>query len=308
MLDGYSRVQMIVAAVLAGLAIAGWGVALAVMARSGGLGDKLASAEAELARQSARIIEAEETLERERAAAGSLDAITRRIEAARTDLATVTSRLTAGREERADLAVRAEASKAELARLAPRVVAAREELAGLMPQLEGAKARLSQLRNQIAQQQLSTTGGKSEPDLAQRAKKVTGTASTGGGAVSKQVAAEAARVATARPAPAKTPAPPDAKARFELLDENGDGGIDRQEFNFKKVRLLNLVDANRDGYLTSDETALSREAFKRFDRDADGRISQLEFVDARLFEAVDENNDGVVTYEEFKQLLKTSGQ
>ena len=301
MLDGYSRVQMIVAAVLAGLAIAGWGVALALMVRSAGLEDKLATVEADLATRSAKISEIEETLVRERAAAGSLDAITQRIEAARTELATVTSRLTAGREEQAGLAAQAEASKAELGRLAPRVAAAREELAGLMPQLEGAGARLSQLRNQIAQQQLSATGGKSEPDLAQRAEKVTGTESAGGGAVSKQVAA-------ARPAPAKTPAPPDAKARFELLDENGDGRIDRQEFRFKKVRLLNLADANRDGYLTTDETALSSEAFKQFDRDADGRISQLEFVDARLFEAVDENHDGLVTYEEFKILLRTAGQ
>ena len=133
MLERYPSAHKIVAAVVVGVAIAGWVVALVFMVRSAGLGDTLASAEADLARRSARISEVEETLERERAAAGSLDAITQRIEAARTELATVTSRQTAGREEQASLAAQAEAFKAELATLAPRVAAAREELAAPTP-------------------------------------------------------------------------------------------------------------------------------------------------------------------------------
>ena len=53
---------------------------------------------------------------------------------------------------------------------------------------------------------------------------------------------------------------------------------------------------------------MSKETFKEFDRDADGKISQLEFIDARVFDAVDKNRDGSVTYEELERILRTAGQ
>lgn len=288
MLEGISRTQKIVAAV----AIVGWAAAIVFMVRSTGLGEELATAEAELAAQAGKIGETEDALTRERAAAGDLTAITGQLEVARKELVTVTSQLAADRKEQVALAAQAQASEAELAKLTPRVAAAREELAVVTPRLADAKARLSQLRYEIAQQKLARTGVQAAPPRTPSAKAETGTKP----------------VASARPAKQKTPARPDARGRFEFVDENRDGRIDRQEFNFKKILFLNWVDANDDGYLTMDETVLSEATFKQFDRDADGKVSQLEFIDARMFDAVDKNRDGFVTYEEFERILRTAGQ
>ncbi len=288
MLAGLSRIQKIAAAVVAGVAIAGWATAIVFMVRSAGLGEELATMEAELAAQAGRISEIEDALTRERAAAGNLPAITKQIEVARKELVTVTSQLAADRKEQVALAAQAQASEAELAKLMPRVAAARDELAVVTPRLADAKARLSQLRYEIAQQQIALTA----PPRTESAKAETGTKP----------------VASARPAKQKSRARPDARGRFEFVDENGDGRIDRQEFNFKKVRLLDWVDANNDGYLTMDETVFSEETFKQFDRDGDGKLSQLEFIGARIFDAIDKNRDGSVTYEELERILRTAGQ
>ncbi len=137
MLEGISKTQKIIAVVVAGIAIAGWATAIVFMVRSAGLGEELATAEAELAARAGRISEIEDALKRERAAAGSLTAITKQIEVARKELITVTSQLAAGRKEQVALAAQAQASEAELAKLTPRVAAAREELAVLTPQLGG---------------------------------------------------------------------------------------------------------------------------------------------------------------------------
>ncbi len=288
MLAGFSKTQKIVAAV----AIAGWAAAIVFMVRSAGLGEELATMEAELAAQAGKISEIEDAQTRERAAAGNLSALTKQIEVARKELVTVTSQQAADRKEQVALAAQAQASEAEFAKLMPRVAAARDELAVVTPRLADAKARLSQLRHEIAQQQLARTGARSAPPRTQSAKAETGTKP----------------VASARPAKQKTPARPDARSRFEFVDENGDGRIDRQEFNFKKVRLLDWVDANNDGYLTMDETVFSEATFKHFDRDGDGKLSQLEFIGARIFDAIDKNRDGSVTYEELERILRTAGQ
>ncbi len=140
MLEGLSKTQKFIAVVVAGIAIAGWATAIVFMVRSPGLGEELATAEAELAARAGRISEIEDALKRERAAAGSLTAITNQIEVARKELITVTSQLAAGRKEQVALAAQAQASEAELAKLTPRVAAAREELeelAVLTPQLGG---------------------------------------------------------------------------------------------------------------------------------------------------------------------------
>ncbi len=303
MLAGLSRIQKIAAAVVAGVAIVGWATAIVFIVRSAGLGENLATAEAELAAQAGKISEIEDALVGERAAAGSLTAIIKQIEGARKELITVTSQLAAGRKEQVALAAQAQASEAELAKLTPRVAAAREDLAVLTPQLADAKARLSQVRHEIAQQQIARTGARPAPPRTQSAKRETGTKPVAAARPAKNKP-----VAAARPAKKKTPARPDARRRFEFVDENGDGRIDRQEFNIKKVLFLDWVDAKKDGYLTMDETVMSEATFKQFDRDGDGKISQFEFIDARMFEAVDKNRDGFVTYEEFERILRTAGQ
>jgi len=292
MLGGLTRTQKIVGAVVAGLAIIGWATAIAFMVRSAGLQDEVAKATAEWAAQAGKISEIEGILERERAAAGSLAAVSKQVEAARTELVTVTTQLADDRREQVALAAQAQASAAELSKLTPRVAAAREELAALNPQLADARSRLSQLRNEIAQQQAAKAAAQPTISRSRPAERESG---------SKPVAG-------ARPPNKQTAALPDPAKRFEFVDENGDGRIDRQEFNVRKVQLLDLVDANGDGYLTMDETAISEAAFKRFDGDGDGKVSQLEFIDARLFEAVDTDHDGLVTYEELGRILRSAAQ
>ncbi len=65
MLAGLSRIQKIAAAVVAGVAIAGWATAIVFMVRSGGRGEELATMEAELAAQAGRISEIADALTRE---------------------------------------------------------------------------------------------------------------------------------------------------------------------------------------------------------------------------------------------------
>ena len=100
----------------------------------------------------------------------------------------------------------------------------------------------------------------------------------------------------------------DARRRFRKIDQNHDDKIDRLDLRLKKVSFLSLIDVNRDGYLTIDETLLSPDIFKRFDPDGDGKISSFEFVDAPAFTAIDANRDEFITFEEYLQFLRISTQ
>ena len=119
----------------------------------------------------------------------------------------------------------------------------------------------------------------------------------------------------ARPAePTSTAAPEtadpvaEARRRFQTIDKNGDERIDRVEFRLASVRALDLIDINRDGYVTIDETLLAQEAFERFDTNGDGRISALEFVNADTLRAIDSDGDGVVTLDEYLDLVRASAR
>ncbi len=124
-------------------------------------------------------------------------------------------------------------------------------------------------------------------------------------------AAKPAAVA-ALPKPA-APSPPEGltaaevKARFDRLDENGDGKISRTEFNLGKIMLLSLADSDGDGFVSFEETAMSADFLKQFDADGDGKLSEIEFVDAvtKAFKVADENRDRFVTYDELTKILRT---
>jgi Ca2+-binding EF-hand superfamily protein len=100
----------------------------------------------------------------------------------------------------------------------------------------------------------------------------------------------------------------DARRRFRKVDQNRDDKIDRVELRLRKVAFLSLIDVNRDGYLTIDETLLSPDVFKRFDSDGDGKISSFEFVDAPTFTAIDADRDEFVTIEEYLRFLRIPPQ
>ncbi len=67
---------------------------------------------------------------------------------------------------------------------------------------------------------------------------------------------------------------------------------------------MGLIDANNDGFITRDETLLSPEQFELFEFDGDGKISAIEFVDARTFRTIDINQQGYITFEEFLTFIQ----
>lgn len=93
---------------------------------------------------------------------------------------------------------------------------------------------------------------------------------------------------------------------FARFDKNGDGTIDRTEFDLNKVLVIVAFDKNRNDHLDADEIMMSAENFTAMDQDGDGKISGFEFVESDLgkFEAIDADGDGLVTKEEFRAYVE----
>jgi Ca2+-binding EF-hand superfamily protein len=96
----------------------------------------------------------------------------------------------------------------------------------------------------------------------------------------------------------------DLRAIFVLLDENGDGVIDRQEFQRRKTEVF-FLRLPQQAEVTSVEladTQLTPEAFRDADINGDGKLSGSEFIQARFaqFETYDTNHDQKITFEEFE--------
>lgn len=121
------------------------------------------------------------------------------------------------------------------------------------------------------------------------------------------VATAAVLLAVAYPiGPSRAQAPSDPDEIFDLFDGNGDGRIDRTEFDIKKIQVISAFDANRDDNLDRDEVRISDEVFHAADRDGDGLISGYEFTQSPLgeFEAFDADGDGMITREEFRAFVE----
>ena len=100
--------------------------------------------------------------------------------------------------------------------------------------------------------------------------------------------------------------PGDPNEIFDMFDTNGDGAIDRTEFDVNKIQVISVFDANRNGQLERDETRMSEETFRAIDQDGDGAISGYEFIESPLgkFEAFDTDGDGLITREEFRAVVE----
>ena len=94
---------------------------------------------------------------------------------------------------------------------------------------------------------------------------------------------------------------------FDILDENRDGMIRREEFLRKKTEIFYraLTDLDRDQRLNPGELNLTPEAFTDADLNRDGKLSGAEFVQARFmqFEAIDANGDQEIALEEFRTFM-----
>jgi Ca2+-binding EF-hand superfamily protein len=96
----------------------------------------------------------------------------------------------------------------------------------------------------------------------------------------------------------------DPRATFDVLDENGDGVVNRQEFQRRKTEVffLRLPRLSEDTSVELADTQLSPEAFREADINGDGKLSGSEFIQASFaqFETYDANHDQKITFEEFE--------
>ena len=100
----------------------------------------------------------------------------------------------------------------------------------------------------------------------------------------------------------------DSREIFEILDEDGNGLVRREEFLRTKIEVFYraLENVDQDQRLSPEDINLTPEAFADADLNGDGMISGAEFVQARFtqFEAIDASGDQEITFEEFREFIQ----
>jgi hypothetical protein len=100
----------------------------------------------------------------------------------------------------------------------------------------------------------------------------------------------------------------DIREIVEILDENGDGLVDRDEFLRQKTVIFSraISDRRPDQGVSPEEINITSEAFAAADLNDDGKLSGGEFVQAPFtrFEAIDANSDQKITFEELRDFLQ----
>jgi Ca2+-binding EF-hand superfamily protein len=103
------------------------------------------------------------------------------------------------------------------------------------------------------------------------------------------------------PSLAQTPSSGTLREWFQRNDRNGDGKLDRGEFQEAVVEGFYFRDKNKDGYLSIEELqGSSPEAIKAASRSHASRLTLDEYVNALFkdFAAADTDGDGTLTLEE----------
>ena len=93
-------------------------------------------------------------------------------------------------------------------------------------------------------------------------------------------------------------ADPTLEDAYRSADRNGDGLLDRREFQQRMVDVFFMSDRDKNGKLEPSELpAASSEVFARADTNGGGQLELAEFLDARAmdFEAADTDGDGALS-------------
>jgi len=101
---------------------------------------------------------------------------------------------------------------------------------------------------------------------------------------------------------------PDWREGFRIHDKNGDGRIDRAEFQNWIVDGFYFRDQGRKGYLVQADLqgTASPEVFKAINRKGDGKLTLGEYLNALFqdFAAIDVNQNGAITAQEIETYIK----
>lgn len=273
--------------ILAVAAVAGWAVAFVFFDKSGDLVGKLETSEAERAKLAEDLESARKDLGKYTESAGRLDEIGEEVRAAEDQVAALEGMRQAARKELAAVRNEAEAGKAALATVES--------------ELRERKAEVGEIEQEIERAEIELTHLHAEAGELRRMAEPAET----GQLVERQPQTQAASEVEPRVAePNQTDRIAEAKRRFQIVDQNGDGELAKFEFRLNSIKLLGVIDANQDGFVTRDETFLSPEQFELFEFNGDGKISPLEFVDERTFRNIDADKQGSITFEEYMTFVQ----
>jgi Ca2+-binding EF-hand superfamily protein len=109
-------------------------------------------------------------------------------------------------------------------------------------------------------------------------------------------------------AEAQTTFRPDWKERFRAHDANGDGRIDRAEFQGWMAEVFFQRDQGKKGYLTLEDVrgSMTPEVFKAMNQRADGKLGLAEFLNALFedFRAIDAGHQGSITVDQIEAYVR----
>lgn len=102
----------------------------------------------------------------------------------------------------------------------------------------------------------------------------------------------------------------DWREGFRAHDRNGDGRIDRAEFQAWVVEGFYFRDQGHKGYLVPEDLkGTSPERFKAMNRKGDGKLTMAEALNALFqdFAAIDADQNGTITMEQIEAYIKRTG-
>lgn len=273
------------------VALAGWALAGVFWNQSQDLAEQIENAAINRAELTEELGSARDLLKDYSETTGLLGDIQEKAEAAEKRAATLEQQLVTAREELRKVTEETEARRGELAEIDSELLGRQAKIAEFEGEIDKAANQLTKLRAEAEE-----LGRKVEPLRVELANLQTSGSS----------ASTPAKPLAALPTGSDKIA--EAKRRFDAVDQNGDGKVDEFEFRFNSINLFELVDTNRDGSITMEETLMSPQAFQRLEPDSEGKLSVMEFADVNTFRQLDTKNQGYIVFEDIVDLFKSASQ